>query len=262
MGRPAKEGIEWFKHDTHTDGKTLYTLEAIYGNDGYAFWFKLLELLGAQEGLFYDCQTEPERMYLVAKTRVTANTATEILGTLAALNAIDAELWKQHKVIWVQKFADRATEVYRKRGTEIPHKPHCCDGNNTTNVLSASESTQRREEKRRVEESRENNAPAREGDIFADRSFSDPMKDKITQWLKYKAERREVYKPTGLTSFLSEIENKLKVYPEADIIVLIGECMANNWKGIIWEKIKGRASPPQNSNPFFDAAKKMEGDHG
>jgi hypothetical protein len=91
------------------------------------------------------------------------------------------------------------------------------------------------------------NARAREGDIFAGRSFSPKMQDKLTEWLKYKAERRESYKPMGLKSFLSEVENKLKQHSEADVIALINECMANNWKGIIWDKIKSRASPSQLS---------------
>jgi hypothetical protein len=91
------------------------------------------------------------------------------------------------------------------------------------------------------------NARTREGDIFAGRSISPLMQDKLTEWLKYKAERRETYKPVGLRSFLSEMENKLKRYNEADVIALINECMANNWKGIIWDKIKSRGSPQQKS---------------
>lgn len=94
------------------------------------------------------------------------------------------------------------------------------------------------------------NARAREGDIFAGRSFSPLMQDKLTEWLKYKAERRETYKPVGLRSFLSEMENKLKRYNEADVIALINECMANNWKGIIWDKIKSRASPHNTPSQY------------
>ena len=105
----------------------------------------------------------------------------------------------------------------------------------------------RKEEKEKI---KEKDAHAREGDIFADRPFSQPVQDKLTEWLKYKAERRESYKPTGLKSFLTEVENKLKEHSESQIIALIGECMANNWQGIIWDKIKGRASP-QQTNPFL-----------
>ena len=66
------------------------------------------------------------------------------------------------------------------------------------------------------------------------------MKAKLSEWLLYKKERRETYKPIGLKSLLSETENKLKVYEERDIISLLGDCMANNWRGIIWDRLKGK----------------------
>lgn len=45
MARPTKTSVDYFPHMTHS-GKTIAILEARWGNDGYAFWFKLLELLG------------------------------------------------------------------------------------------------------------------------------------------------------------------------------------------------------------------------
>lgn len=63
----------------------------------------------------------------------------------------------------------------------------------------------------------------------------------MEKWLIYKAERRENYKPTGLKTFLTQVENKSKVYREGDIIKLIDECIANGWKGIIWDKLDNMA---------------------
>lgn len=76
--------------------------------------------------------------------------------------------------------------------------------------------------------------------LLDQRSLSAPLKAKVLEWLQYKAERKELYKPTGLKSFLTEMENKAREYAEGDIISLINECMANNWRGIIWDKIKGK----------------------
>lgn len=76
--------------------------------------------------------------------------------------------------------------------------------------------------------------------LVEQRSLSAPLKAKVLEWLRYKAERKELYKPTGLKSFLTEMENKAREYAEGDIISLINECMANNWRGIIWDKIKGK----------------------
>ena len=40
MARPIKAGVDYFPHDTDAASrKTIFTLESIFGNDGYAFWF-------------------------------------------------------------------------------------------------------------------------------------------------------------------------------------------------------------------------------
>lgn len=93
-------------------------------------------------------------------------------------------------------------------------------------------------------------------DIFQEKTFTVDMQNKILEWLTYKQERKETYKPTGFKNFLSEVENKLKIYNESDVIKLFSECMANGWKGIIWDKLKNQK---QSSNPFLDM---LEGKNG
>ena len=41
-----------------------------------------------------------------------------------------------------------------------------------------------------------------------------------------------------MKSLLKQITDKVNEYGDKAVIDLIDECMANNWKGIIWEKIK------------------------
>ncbi len=150
MARPIKAGVDYFPHDTDASSrKTIFTLESLFGNDGYAFWFKLLETLGTQEGLFFDCNKTPDWLFLIAKMRVSSDTATEILNTLAKIEAIDPELWDK-KIIWVQKFADRLNDVYKKRSADIPQKPSFrsenngfSTGNTNTSEVSAPEMPQR-----------------------------------------------------------------------------------------------------------------------
>ena len=69
-------------------------------------------------------------------------------------------------------------------------------------------------------------------------NFSELSKAKIEEWLTYKKERRENYKPTGLKSLLTQIENNISTYGEQKVIDLISECMAAGYKGIIWDKLK------------------------
>lgn len=64
--------------------------------------------------------------------------------------------------------------------------------------------------------------------------------NKIEEWLNYKQERKEIYKQTGLQSLLTQIENQIDIYGEDQVIDLITECMANNYKGIIFDKLKNK----------------------
>ena len=122
MARPQKKTVEYFPHYAKS-GRTIYILEAKYGNDGYAFWFKLLELLCDTEGQVYDCGNAVNWEFLTAKTRVTSEKAEEILDTLASLCAIDGDLWKEHRTIWVENLINHLSSVYSKRNVELPKKP-------------------------------------------------------------------------------------------------------------------------------------------
>lgn len=76
------------------------------------------------------------------------------------------------------------------------------------------------------------------------------LRTKLEEWMRYKQERREAYKPTGLRNLVSEVKNKRSVYSDAQICALISECMANGWRGIIWDKLKGfpGSSPRPNKS--------------
>jgi len=121
MSRPKKQTVDYFPHDCNHK-TTIYILEQKYGNNGYAFWFKLLELLGATEGHVYDCRKPHKWEFLQAKTRLSEDTCEEILNLLAKLEAIDPKLWSQ-KVIWSDNFILRIEDVYKNRRVEIPTRP-------------------------------------------------------------------------------------------------------------------------------------------
>ena len=56
-------------------------------------------------------------------------------------------------------------------------------------------------------------------------------------WLRYKREKRQEYKPTGLKSLVTQVKNNAEKYGDAAVVALIRECMAANWQGISWEKL-------------------------
>jgi hypothetical protein len=120
MARPTKETVDYFPHTTN-HGSTMYILEEQWGNDGYAFWFKMLEMLGAKPGLHIDTNKPKDWKFLLAKTRLTEVSATEILNCLSELEAIDTDLWAVG-VIYSQKFVDGVKPAFQKRKGFIPTK--------------------------------------------------------------------------------------------------------------------------------------------
>lgn len=122
MGRLRKQTAEYFPHFVG-DSRTKFVLESTWGNDGYAFWFKLLELLCRSDGHYYDCSQSADKMYLTALAKVSEETADAMLELLASMGKIDAELWNERKIIWCQHLVDNLAGMYAKRTTPIPHKP-------------------------------------------------------------------------------------------------------------------------------------------
>lgn len=121
MARPKKESVDYFPH--YCDhGKTLYIIENIYGNDGYAFFYKLMERLGKAQGHVIDTRNPADWEFLLAKTHTTEEIATDILDKLAKLNVLDAELW-ENRIIWMQSLVDSIADVYKKRSNPVPQKP-------------------------------------------------------------------------------------------------------------------------------------------
>ena len=93
---------------------------------------------------------------------------------------------------------------------------------------------------------------------YSGTTFSPVMIAEVEKWLKYKAERREVYQPTGLQSLISEIQNNVNRHGERAVIGLMENCMASNWRGIIFDKLK----QPAPQQPYQGAGRRNAPPHG
>lgn len=153
MARPTQNTIDYFSHDCNHK-QTMYILENKYKNDGYAFWFKLLESLGSAPNHFLDLNDEIACEFLAAKTNLNWSSCDEILTLLAKINAICPELWAK-KIVWCQKFVDRMAGVYAKRKRELPSKPSFCDGNDSNDNVSVTETPQSKVNESRVNKIKE-----------------------------------------------------------------------------------------------------------
>lgn len=154
--RTQRNVVDYFPHDARaSEGDTLTILESRFGNDGYSFWFKLLERLSRSDDHFIDCRDPIKWQLMCAKANTTPEKALSIVETLLELNAIDKDLWGS-RVIWCQKLVENLTEVYRNRKRSLPNKPIIMGDNiitTSSNPITTRCSTQSRVEYSKVEKS-------------------------------------------------------------------------------------------------------------
>lgn len=140
--RPKKLTVDYFPHDCNHK-KTIFILENKFGNDGYAFWFKLLEILGNTDNHYIDYCKENSNdwEFLQAITHLDSNICNDILDLLAKLHAIDPFLW-ENRIVWSDKFISRISTVYANRRQEIPSKPSFYKQKPTGDIVSTKKTRQ------------------------------------------------------------------------------------------------------------------------
>ena len=79
--------------------------------------------------------------------------------------------------------------------------------------------------------------------------FGPDLTAAFDDWLKYKREKRQEYKPTGLTALVSQVRDNAAKHGEPAVAALIRQCMAANWQGIIWDKLDKPAAPSGGGKP-------------
>lgn len=89
-------------------------------------------------------------------------------------------------------------------------------------------------------------------------AFSDYLKDGIREWLSYKREKGQTYKPKGFKTLLTKITNQLSVESETDIVNDIQECMSRNYAGIFYgtskkQTVKGQQTTQDWVKQWEDA---------
>lgn len=95
--------------------------------------------------------------------------------------------------------------------------------------------------------------------------FSLVIREKLIEWLRYKREIGDRYKPTGLQAFFGKVANAVRDYGESQVIASIDDSMANGWKGWNHSLGKARGSPEpidRREAEILKATREMEARNG
>ena len=78
--------------------------------------------------------------------------------------------------------------------------------------------------------------------------FTPELTETVNEWIKYKREKRQGYKPMGLKTLLSQIKKNADKYGHSVVSDLIKQSMSSNYQGILWDRL-GKAKPKTEKFP-------------
>jgi len=280
--------VKWIKITTDIfDDEKILLIESL--PDAYAIitvWFKLLCLAGKQNnsGVFMMGRIPYTEQMLATIFRMKESTVTMALKTFeqfGMVEIVDGVItipnWNKHQTLDAyekKKERDRLYQAERRAnqralvaGGKSPVESSDTSPDSSSDVGVSDKDKDKEEDKDKDRDrDKERKKSVRETTrtlferLVSDYELSDALKAKMAEWITYKMERKEPYKEQGLKSLLRQIENAYYDYGEQSVCNLIDECMASNWKGIIFDRLKNkpaRQQPPQNNsrrggNVFLD----------
>lgn len=120
MARPQKEGMDYFPHDTDaSNDEKIEALRSLYGNDGYAFYFIMLERIYRTTSFeldVSDAETREETFQILSrKIAVTKDVFIQILNTAVRWGCFDREWYEEKGIISSEGIKKRASVVIERR---------------------------------------------------------------------------------------------------------------------------------------------------
>ena len=245
--------VKWIKITTDIfDDEKILLIESL--PDAYAIitcWFKLLCLAGKQNnsGVFMMGRIAYTDKMLATIFRMKEATVTMALQTFeqfGMVEIVDGVItipnWGKHQNLdqleAKKEYMRSYMKEYREKQKALTAGKPSCKTNNKANVSEADKEEDKdidiEEEKKSIRETTRTLFER----LLPDYIMSDALKEKMSEWITYKMERKDTYKEQGMKALLRQIENNYLTYGEQPVCKLIDESMANGWKGIIFDKLK------------------------
>jgi len=160
MARPQKQGMDYFPHDTDaSNDEKIDGLRMLYGNDGYAFYFILLERIYRTPNFELDISAAETRQILSRKVEVTPDKFAEMLDYAVRVGCFCGVSYAERRVLTSDGIKKRAASVIAKRQKMASRyeKEVSAAETNQKPSRNAAESTQSK-----VKESKEENSKVKE----------------------------------------------------------------------------------------------------
>jgi len=116
VARPFKEGLDYFPHDTDAvNDEKIEALRILHGNNGYAFYFILLERIYRTSNAEIDVSDAETIQILSRKVAVTTEEFMQILHTALKWNCFDSNSYEKRGVLTSDGIKKRAASITEKR---------------------------------------------------------------------------------------------------------------------------------------------------
>lgn len=108
--------MDYFPHDTDAvNDEKIEALRMLYGNDGYAFYFILLERIYRNKNAELDVSDAETKQILSRKIGITTELFLEILETCIKRKCFDREAYEKRGFLTSEGIKNRALPVIQKR---------------------------------------------------------------------------------------------------------------------------------------------------
>lgn len=253
--------VKWIKIVTDIfDDEKILLIETLPEADSIiVIWFKLLCLAGKQNnsGVFMlnDRMPYNEKMFatIFRRKEATIQLALKTFEEFGMIEILDGAVtipnWGKHQTLDQIEQKNEYMRNYMRRYREKQRLLACKTNSKTNSKANVSCAEEDKKENKNKNKNKEPPYPLTEF------GFSNPLQEKVQEWLTYKAEKKDTYKPTGFKSLMLKIQKQAAEYGEQAVMDLIDECMAANWKGIVWDKLQQRKND-RSGNPFKEALRK------
>lgn len=252
MARPKKDGLDYFPHDVHalTDPK-LESAILRYGAYAYAFYFVHLEYCYKSKDLCIDISDTEAGMemreVIQMKLQMPADVYDNVLKSLLRHGAFDAAEYEATGHLTSNGIKKRAAGVFKKR----MYAASAYEQSKIEETVAKPSDEEEAEKAPSPAEMRDQERLAEARRVFT--ALPKQVRASVTQWIEYKKERREAYKPVSMLTLMRKVQESVNASCADAVVEVITDSIASRYSGITWDRMRqGSGKRSGTTNPFLD----------